>query len=171
MAIAPALAQTAPAAKAPHPHAAKTQTRADVQAHVGRMFARVDANRDGFITTAEIDAAQAQRATKRAERRAARDPAKRFDRIDANKDGAISRAEFAAAPQRAHRRAGKAGHGMAGRMLTAADANKDGRVSLAEAQQGALAHFDRADLNRDGTLTRDERRQAHKAQRAARHTS
>ena len=55
--IAPALAQTAAPAPAQHPHrvAAKTVTRADVQNRVGRMFAKVDANHDGFVTTAEVE--------------------------------------------------------------------------------------------------------------------
>ena len=48
------------------------------------------------------------------------------------------------------------------------NANKDGRASLEEAQHAALQHFDAADLNHDGTLTPDERRQASKAGRAKR---
>ena len=35
---------------------------------------------------------------------------------------------------------------------------EDGRVTLAEAQAAALAHFDRADTNRDGRITPDEHR-------------
>jgi hypothetical protein len=34
-------------------------------------------------------------------------------------------------------------------------------VSLAEAQQLALAHFDKADLNHDGKVTPEERQQMH----------
>jgi cell pole-organizing protein PopZ len=62
--IAPAAAQVAspnvqparPQAQ-PAPQAPKAQTRADVQAMVAQHFARLDANRDGFVTKAEADAA------------------------------------------------------------------------------------------------------------------
>jgi len=48
-----------------------------------------------------------------------------------------------------------------GHLFEMADANRDGRVSLAEATDAAARHFDQADLNHDGKLTPDERRQAH----------
>jgi Ca2+-binding EF-hand superfamily protein len=50
--------------------------------------------------------------------------------------------------------------GFGGRLFGMADANHDERVSLAEAQAAALAHFDKADINHDGKITPDERRQA-----------
>lgn len=172
-----AAAQTAP--PAPQPRFAKTESRADVQAHVQKMFARLDTNRDGFITKAEADAAQAQSKAKWQQRREQRaegpgfDHSKAFDRIDANHDGSISRDEFAAAPRPQHMGMRMAGmhRGFAGHMFEMADVNKDGRVSVAEAQQLALQHFDRADLNHDGTLTPDERRQAHELMRSQRHPS
>lgn len=75
--------------------------RADVAATVAQHFAELDANRDGSVTQAEIDA---QRAKKREAMRAemvARIKAHReaaFDRLDANKDGAISKQEFGDGP-------------------------------------------------------------------------
>ena len=53
------------------------------------------------------------------------------------------------------------GMGFGRGLLDMADGNKDGRVSLQEATAAALQHFDRADLNHDGKLTPEERRQAH----------
>jgi hypothetical protein len=47
-------------------------------------------------------------------------------------------------------------HGMHGRMFEMADGNKDGRVSLQEAQDAAVLHFDMADTNHDGWLSRGE---------------
>ena len=100
VALAPALAQTPPA-QAPKGRMMKTETRADVQAHAAKMFARLDVNKDGFVTQAEADAARDQRMEKReqrAEKRdARRDPAKMFARLDANKDGKITKAEAEAA--------------------------------------------------------------------------
>jgi len=171
-----ALAQPAPAPQAqPAPYArhARTETRADVQAHVQRMFARFDLNHDGFITKDEIASAKSQFAARMEQRRAGR-AAKRasmFDRIDTNHDGVISREEFAAAPNagRFGARMARMHRGFGQAMFDMADANKDGRVSLAEAQQLALQHFDRADINHDGVVTPDERKQARQLIRAQRH--
>jgi Ca2+-binding EF-hand superfamily protein len=182
----PALAQVA-SAPAPKPqNAAKIHTRADVQAEVAKHFARVDANRDGFVTQAEADAAveafRGKRTEKRTERRAERRE-HAFERIDVNGDGAITKAEWDAKQAKRQERVaardhdgdGRAdrtragGHGMSGfggQMFEMADANKDGRVTLQEAQAAALQHFDRADTNRDGQITREERKQMHQRMRA-----
>jgi Ca2+-binding EF-hand superfamily protein len=176
-----AVAQVAPAPPA-QPHTmkvrfAKPETRAEMQAHVAKMFARLDANRDGFVTREEAQAVHAQMAAKMQQRMAQRaqnrgaDRSKAFDRIDANHDGMISRDEFASAP-RPHgmmmMRMAAMHRGLGGQMFDMADLNKDGRVSLAEAQQAALQHFDRADLNHDGILTPEERQQAHQLMRSKR---
>jgi len=159
-------------------HARMTQpvTRAAVQTMVQTKFARVDANRDGFVTR---DEAQARAVQARGEVRA-----RIFDRLDANKDGAISRAEFdAAAAARAEhrgegrpamrqarmmRRGGGMHGGMGANMFDRLDGDKDGRVSLAEASARALAMFDRADADRNGTVTPEERQAAREAFRARR---
>jgi YD repeat-containing protein len=158
-----------PASPLPAP-AAKVHTRAEVQAHVAQMFARLDTNRDGSVTQAEADAARGQWIEKRRERAAERGGAA-FDRLDTNKDGQVSRQEWDAGRQVREQRMAAggqmrgihhAGMGFGGRMFGMADANKDGRVSLAEAQAAALQHFDRVDLNHDGKITPDERRQVHR---------
>jgi hypothetical protein len=41
----------------------------------------------------------------------------------------------------------------------AADTNNDGTVTQAEFASAALARFDRADANKDGTISGDERRE------------
>ena len=178
-----ALAQ--PAQPAPQRQfAAKVQTRADVQNRVARMFARLDANRDGFVTEAEVSALRAQRVEKRGARNAGAgnataqrmDRGGAFERIDANRDGQISRQEWDARRQQTAMRArgigGRhmrgAGFGLGARMFGMADLDKDSRVSLAEAQQTALQHFDRLDLNRDGQLAPQERQQAWQQLRAQR---
>ena len=181
----PLIAAAPPTApmSAMHDH---VMTRAEVQGHVAKMFARVDANRDGVITKAETDAAHQTMAGKGQDHHGQnamgkmgnmgamggmhRDPAAAFDRIDANQDGNISRAEFIAAhamrEQKMSEHLGMKGMpamhgGMADRIFEKSDVNHDGRVTLAEAQAEAFAHFDMLDTNHDGRITPDERAAAH----------
>lgn len=183
----PALAQVAPAVAPQMQHAMKIQTRADVQAKVAEHFARMDTNRDGFVTKAEADAAGQAFRGKRAEKRGERSAEWRgqaFERLDTNRDGAITRAEWdAAQAQRQQRVAARdqngdgrpdgAWHGhrgmgaFGGHMFEMADANRDGRVSLQEAQAAALQHFDMVDANRDGRITPEERMQMHQRMQGA----
>ena len=212
-----AIAQTAPTTPvqaAKHPRAMKSETRADVQANVAKMFAKLDTNHDGSIDKDEIAAVQAKRQQRMEQRAQHFDPSKIFARLDlnhdgkitsaeaetarsqriqakggqpakthaagftglfaradTNKDGVITQAEFDAMGAQIHTRMQQAAltRGGATRMLDTADTNKDGKVSLAEAQQLALSHFDRMDLNHDGTITPQERQQARKQFHAQRH--
>lgn len=160
-------------------------TRASVQSMVEARFARVDADKDGFVTKAEAEGVRkAVRERVEAKREKRADDA--FARIDADKDGSISKAEWDAraergpaargerkAPQAALRRHRAAGFNGAGvpfgtAFFDRADSDKDGRVSLAEASAQPLAFFDRADADRNGTVTPEERRAAFKAFREQR---
>jgi Ca2+-binding EF-hand superfamily protein len=170
--LAPALAQTA--ATAGH-HRMKPVARAEVSQKVQQHFVRLDADRDGFVTRAEVDAGRDSMRARKEERAEKRGDA-RFDRIDANNDSAISREEFEAARAQRQQRAGGRGArsagkrhfaGLGGHMFEMADLNRDGRVSPQEANQAALQHFDRLDANRDGMLTRDEMRAARASMRGA----
>ena len=188
IAIVPAFAQTpAPAPVAPHAPMARDHTRVEVAAKVAEHFAKLDTNRDGFVTKAEADAVRGQMRAKFAENRPERIKHRKertemrrehsFERIDTNNDGSISRAEFDTAHAKRDAMADRNGDGMrdhrrmagamrkmhagmggfGGHMFETADANKDGRVSLQEAQGAALQRFDTADLNHDGRITREER--------------
>ena len=193
----PVLAQTAapvapPAPPAPiapvapiarfAPMADKVVTRAEVDAKVRQHFAKLDANRDGFVTTAEIDAGKAAMNDRwqnagigHAMNVKRGDPNVAFDRIDTDKNGAISRDEFAkgrevriekqvmrnqdgGAPGAMHMKMQGMGGIRSVMMFKMADTNNDGRVTLPEATAGALKHFDMIDVNRDGRVTREERR-------------
>ena len=142
-----------------------------------KMFARLDLNHDGKVTQAEAETARSQHVKAKSGQPAeahATAMGGLFARADTNKDGVITRAEFDATGQQMKQRMEHAGMrrgGMAGHMFGTADANKDGKVSLAEMQQAALARFDRSDLNHDGTVTPEERRQSRQAWKAQRKPS
>jgi hypothetical protein len=172
LAALPAFAQPAPA-PAPAPgawrdHGARPLTRAEAVAKAEARFARADANRDGFVTPEEASARR-EAARPAGEPRDPRGDA--FARLDANRDGQLSREEFEArGAMRGPRGEGFRGHGrhggFGGRGLERLDADHDGRVSLAEARAKALEAFDRADANRDGVVTPEERHAAREAMRA-----
>jgi Ca2+-binding EF-hand superfamily protein len=151
-----AIAATAPPAKpAPRAHKAmQTELRTDVQGHVAKMFARLDTNKDGFITQAELDAGQAQRAAK-IEKRAERfDPAKLFARLDTNKDGKITEAEADAVHNaRVAAKGGKPGNAHTGGLFARLDTNKDKVVTRAEFDTAAAqmhARIEQAGVHRGG---------------------
>lgn len=181
-----AAAQPDPAGSAPAPtHARRSfftsnQNRADVPAHVARLFKQLDINGDGFITRDEIATSQAQfedKMTKSAPRRSA----KAFDRLDTNHDGQITQADIDAAKAA---RAAKSGKPSSGRhragsstLFAKADANKDGVVTRAEYDAAVVSgrikvrhtnmrgsaivrQFDVADANRDGRVSLEEAQQA-----------
>jgi hypothetical protein len=159
------------------PQGARELSRAELEARVDAAFVRLDSDRDGYITRAEAEAgAGAFRANRQQRFRGRGEGA--FARIDTNRDGVISRDEFEA--RAAMRRGGQRGQGMgrrgpagprgvglfarlAGRHFDLADTNRDGRVSRAEASAAARITFDRVDSNRDGTVTFEERRAARAA--------
>jgi EF hand len=122
--------------------------RATVENGVKANFARMDGNKDGFVTRAESEAAREALVTARMNAM--------FAALDGDKNGSISRAEFIAANRKAMSNAtGSAG--APDREFSAADTNKDGRVSQAEALAGPMRMFTAADVNKDGTLSVQER--------------
>lgn len=150
-------------------------TRDAVIERTDAMFAKMDANGDGVLNDADREAKLAER----------------FAKMDTDGDGVLSQAEFTAAHEamrdkRAERREARAerrantmggermgrrggrhhGPGGPGGMIKAADTNQDGQVTKAEFQTAALARFDKADADGDGTVTREERRAAWQAMRA-----
>lgn len=186
LSASPVFAQTAtvpaPAAKAPHARRSffnTEQKRADLPAHIERLFKQLDLNRDGFISRDEIAASQAKfddRMTQNAPKRAA----KLFDRLDTNHDGQITRAEVearAAARLAARGKTSRARKPAGSALFARADANKDGIITRPEfnaavdAGKIKLRHanmrgsaivrmFDLADVNHDGRVSLDEAQQA-----------
>jgi hypothetical protein len=86
----------------------KVMTRSDVANHIGKLFARLDTNHDGFIVKEEVQAvhqkmmgamSDAGEMRRRLAERGVRigDRGAMFDKLDSNRDGSISRQEFMAA--------------------------------------------------------------------------
>jgi Ca2+-binding EF-hand superfamily protein len=108
--------------------------RADRMAQ--HMLARIDTDKDGKISKAEIDA----------------ESAALFKRLDKNADGKIASDEV-----RHHRWGGK-GAGMLGRM----DTDKDGNITKAEFTTAEDQMFQKLDANGDGVISQDEMQAAHR---------
>lgn len=135
-----AVAQTAsPAAPAKARAPMADMTRAEAQARAEARFARRDANRDGAIDRADRQARRGQM----------------FERLDTDRNGSISRAEFdARTAHRTDRRAKRMERRGGERAAMRSPLTREAFVDR------ALAMFDRADANRDGTVTVAERKAA-----------
>lgn len=171
-------------------------TRAEARAAASSRWTRLDANRDGVVDQADRSARQAQRfaALDRdgngqvtfPELDAAREARRgeRFARLDSDRSGGLSAAEFAArrgnrqrgdglraggddGQHMAGRRHGRPGPGMSGRGLgKAADTDGNGAISRAEFDTAVELRFATADADKDGSVSREERRAARQAMRA-----
>lgn len=146
-------------------------TRAGAETRANETFTRLDVNADGVLTKADREAGREARV------------AEYFTRADSDRNGQLSLAEVTASRetrredrrerfaerraehprgegQRDDRRWGRGGrHGLHG-LTRSADSDGDEQISHAEFNTAALARFDRADADSDGTVTRDERRAA-----------
>ncbi|AIT80116.1 EF-hand domain-containing protein [Novosphingobium pentaromativorans] len=150
-----------------------TVTRSESQAMAAAMFARMDVNKDGKLDRTDRE----ERRTEMKNRM--------FEMLDANKDGSISKQEFMDARHPGHdgmRGPGGPGmddagmdgmdghHGKRGdkrgwhrggmAMMKMADTDNDGAISQAEFEAAAARHFDMMDANKDGTVTKEERKAA-----------
>ena len=149
----------------PRPDRDAAVSRAEVIERVDQRFARLDANNDGRFTAEEGRAMRERRREEMAGRI--------FDRIDADRNGSISRDEMNRAREQRQARRGErmaSGRGMrALRMMRgqrmAMAFGPDGAVTREEFRQRALERFDRADADRNGTVTAEERRAARQQRR------
>jgi Ca2+-binding EF-hand superfamily protein len=126
-----AAAQTAPAASAQKP-----VSRADFIKKIDAGFAALDTNHDGFLSPAELQAAQTRTIQQRL--------LGQFKQLDTNHDGQLSFAEFAAA---AHPNVSVE------QLVQRLDTNHDGKVSADEFHAPQLATFNNLDANHDGVVT------------------
>jgi EF hand domain-containing protein len=163
--VAPGVAPVAPLAPAPHVRmmmSDRTMTRAEASQHVAKMFAKLDTNRDGFVTREEVEALHHKMMGAmdgRIERKLSGhgmfmgDRGAMFDRLDTNKDGNISRQEFMAShPQVRQERMfvmrERGEHGAPG---------EPGTRMRMHAMGGGMRFgghlFDMADANKDGRVS------------------
>ena len=155
-------------------HPMAVRNRAEVVAKLREHFAKLDANRDGFVTRAEVESGRAQNKEIRRERIVERvvskggpamahapvDRRARFDQLDANKDGSISRQEFESAPAGGERRTvivhrdGPSGRGAA---AVIGPGGMRQRFIMRAGGMGLHGRmFDMADANRDNRISLQE---------------
>ena len=126
---------------------ALAQTAPAAGGHRGAFMERLkaaDTNGDGMLSKSEAAALP--------------HIAKHFDAIDANHDGQVTVDELHAFMKARHGEFAKKG-------FATLDANGDGKVSRDEFLAQANARFDRMDANKDGVLTPDELKGAHRGHR------
>lgn len=101
----------------------------------GGYFTDADTNNDGSIDKAEAQAFHEQR----------------FDEMDVNHDGKLDHDEISAGMRRDR-------HAMGTRGFMGADKDNDGTLDKTEAEQlpRVHQHFDEIDVDKDGTVSRDE---------------
>lgn len=119
--------------------------RAQFIAGMDSEFRKMDADRNGQLTKAEIEQFQALQAAAQAE---ARNRAM-FKQLDTDKNGLLNAKEFSkiASPPSASN-----GQPMIARM----DGNRDGQVSLVEHRTATVSNFDRLDTDKNGVVTAAE---------------
>jgi Ca2+-binding EF-hand superfamily protein len=132
-----------PAAQAP-----QQVSKAQFTQTIDASFNNVDANKDGFVTRAEIEAAQ-NKELQALKAREQQQLQAEFTKLDTNKDKQLSMAEFQAAAR-------PLPPVQADAPMAKLDANKDGKISRDEYRAPKLADFNKADANHDGTLTAAE---------------
>lgn len=140
-------------------------SKAESLAAADAMFAKMDVNKDGKLDTADREAKVKEH----------------FAKLDTDNNGSISQAEFLASHReradkmaawgdgpkadgekggKHHMGKGRGGHhgGPGGKGMKHADANGDKVVTQAEFRAAAEARFAKADTNKDGSISADERK-------------
>jgi hypothetical protein len=165
LAAAPAAAQTVKPAATAAPKPAQAQVQAPAQpqrsgtaaravsraaflASMDSEFRKMDADKDGTVTRAEIEGFERAVSVLKAQAR----NRQLFARLDADRNGQLTAAEFArlAAPAPVN----------AAPVLTRMDLNRDQSITLIEYRTGTLANFDRMDADKDGIVTPAEMKTA-----------
>jgi len=140
MVATPALAQRAGGGDVPR--ALYIQT-------MDQEFGKMDADKNGKVTRAEVEAFQRSNAVAQAAARARA----MFAQLDSDRNGQLSPAEFAKGVSATGKVNGQP-------LIAQLDGNKDGTINLIEHRAGKLAYYDRIDLDKDGVVTAAEMKSA-----------
>ena len=152
--VKPAVAAR-PGAVAPQPAAARPAvpvaqrgaqpiSRAAFLASMDAEFRKMDADKNGTITRAELEGFERAVSVVKAQAR----NRQLFARLDTDRNGQISPAEFA--------RLASPGPVDPAPLLARWDLNRDQSVTLVEYRTATLANFDRMDADKDGIVTTAE---------------
>ena len=110
------------------------------------QFKLLDANHDGIVTRAELEASEQRAAAALAAQRAAA----AFAQLDSDHNGQLSLAEFTrlatATPPQVDVSA----------MMNRLDLNRDQKITLIENRTATLANFDKLDTDKDGVVSAAE---------------
>lgn len=124
-------------------------TKSALTAQLDTNFNQIDTNKDKSLNKAEIEAAQ-NRSLANAKAELDKRATTEFNRLDADKNGQLSVAEFKAV-------VGSPKVQPSDDLLKQLDRNSDGKIGQDEFRAAPLANFDRLDLNKDGTISTEER--------------
>ena len=138
----PAHGQVKKPAETPQPAGPQPIKRTAFIAQMDSQFSKMDADKNGHLTKAEIEQFQQSQALAEAQER----NRALFAQLDADKNRQLSPAEFAklvaASPPTD-----------ATPIMARIDGNRDGQVTPSEYRTATLANFDRLDTDKNGTVT------------------
>lgn len=138
--LAVTAAQAQPQAQAPAPKASPTTGPAPGAA-IRRAAPSADANNDGKLTLAEMEAVEHRGL---------------ISRLDIDRNGGIDRAEFKNLVDFMTKRGGEAGGKQAAALFLVLDADKNGIITQAERDAATKRRFQMVDANHDGWLSKAE---------------
>jgi Ca2+-binding EF-hand superfamily protein len=125
--------------------AAQSLPRAQFISDMDSEFRKMDADKNGQLTRAEIEQHQKLQAAALAQSR----NRALFAQLDSDQNGQLSPAEFAKVATPAPAANGQP-------MIARMDGNRDSQVSRVEHRTATLANFDRLDSDKDGIVTAAE---------------
>ena len=120
----------------------KDVPRTDFLTTMDQEFGKMDADKNGQVTRAEIEAYDRAVALGNARARAQAT----FVQLDSDKNGQISPVEFMKLVTAAPPADGRP-------LIAKLDTNKDGQISLVEHRAGKLSYFDLIDTDKNGVVT------------------